>query len=411
MEWSHHTIRGGGRVPGPGRAVPGGARALPSAVGRALAPAVGRAVPAMKRASKPGRRRWLGRLLLLSLAVAMPGGAQQGGPETLLQQGAELAAAGRLAEAEVPLARAAEQAPADSRVLTLLAQVKGRLGEAAEAAGLLRRVVDLDPHSAAAHLNLGIALADSGQAQAALDQVEQAIRLEPGNAQAHLNRARMLADANRPPEARSEFAQAARLAPHDANVALFQATFEKDQQRPQAAVALLTRVVRQQPNNAAAYLLLGQSYQAVHQQEQAIAAWRRVIAIDPHSEEALYALAQALRQRKPTEAAQYMERFDLLHTQRQQTDQARALGNQAYAAMQQQQWAAAVAALEQALTVCGQCPLKAGLHERLGLAACHSGDLDRGEQELRLALSLDPEDRTAVDALQWIARQRGAPSQ
>ena len=344
--------------------------------------------------------------MVLCLCMLTASAQQQPDSQALLQQGKALASQGRLAEAEVPLTRAATADPHDSKVLTLLAQVKGRLGEGTEAAALLRRVVEQKPSSVQAHLNLAIALADSGDQKGALEEVEHAIRLDPRNAQVHLNHARMLADAGRVPEARAEFTRALQLAPQDADAALFAAVFEKDHQRPQAAIALLTKVVAQQPQNAQAYLLLGEAHESLHQQDDAIAAWRHVIAIDPSQEEALFSLSQALRQKEPSEASELLQRFNHVKVENQQTDRARELGNQAYAAMQQQQWPAAVAALQQGITVCGDCILKAGLHERLGLAECHNGDLDAGEQELRLALSLDPSDRTAVEALAWVANQR-----
>jgi tetratricopeptide (TPR) repeat protein len=355
---------------------------------------------------RPGTRTCLQVGMVLCLCVVTVRGQQQTDSQALLQQGQALASGGRLAEAEAPLTRAAAQDPYDSRVLTLLAQVKGRLGEGAEAASLLRRVVEQEPLSAPAHLNLAIALADSGDQKGALEQVEHAIRLDPHNAQAHLNHARMLADAESVTKARAEFSRAMQLAPHDTSVALFAAEFEKDHGRPQAAVALLTKVVAQQTQNAQAYLLLGQARESLHQQDDAIAAWRHVIAINPFEKEALFSLSQALRQKEPAEAAELLQRFNQVKAEEQRTDRARELGNQGYAAMQQQKWTAAVAALQRAISVCGECTLKAGLHERLGLAECHSGDLDAGEKELRLALSLDPNDRTAVEALTWVASQR-----
>lgn len=105
-----------------------------------------------------------------------------------------------------------------------------------------------------------------------------------------------------------------------------------------------------------------------------------------------------------------LEKFKLLQLRDQATDQARNLGNQAYAAMQEQSWPTAIAALRQAIEICHECMLAADLHQRLGLAECHAGNLDDGEAELRLALSLKPDDRETVSALQWIQDQRRGAS-
>ena len=73
--------------------------------------------------------------------------------------------------------------------------------------------------------------------------------------------------------------------------------------------------------------------------------------------------------------------------------------------MQQQEWQAAVLTLQEAVQLCASCSLEADLHQRLGLAECHSGNLAEGERELRVALALKPNDRETTLALQWVAAQ------
>src|SRR5258706_4506188 len=130
-------------------------------------------------------------------------GAQQGAPPSseLLDQGRKLLEAGKLAEAELVLDRAEKLAPSDSVILDLDAQVKGRLGEYANAVALLKRVIRLVPQSAQPHVDLAIALADSGTLNGALAETSAAISIAPGLVIAHLNRARILGDMNRDPKA------------------------------------------------------------------------------------------------------------------------------------------------------------------------------------------------------------------
>jgi Flp pilus assembly protein TadD len=324
----------------------------------------------------------------------------------LLQQGQSLASAGRLAEAEVPLTAAASLAPHDIQLLTLLAEVKSRLGEQAEAVQLFRQVAAVQPRSSTAHLNLAIALADTSDAQSALVEVEKAIRLDPRNARAHLNRARLLADTGRSSDARAEFLRASQLDPNNVEVDLFRGIFEKENHRPQVAAPLLRKVVEKQPGNARAYFLLGQTLAAAGKQEDAIAAWQHALTLDPASEETVYALSQALRVKDPAAATQMLEKFKQLRVEKGQTDRARELGNQAYAAMQQQAWPEAIASLQQAIKICQHCVLEAALHQRLGLAECHNGDLDTGERELRTSLALDPNDELTLKALNWVTARR-----
>src|SRR3984885_15530801 len=82
--------------------------------------------------------------------------------DQLVKDGQDLAAQGRFAEAEVPLKQAAELAPENYTVLTLLGKVEGRLRKQADAIALLRRVASGQPKMADAHVNLAIALADAG---------------------------------------------------------------------------------------------------------------------------------------------------------------------------------------------------------------------------------------------------------
>ena len=346
----------------------------------------------------------------MALSLCMLGQNRQGtqavDPGALLQQGQQLALANRLAEAEVVLQQAMALAPGDSRIATLLAEVKGRLGESNEAVRLFRRVVASQPASGEAHLNLALSLADAGDTKEAIRETEESIRLDPGNARAHLNRARLLADARRPAEARSEFLRAERLHPADPQIDYFWAVFEKDNHHPEAAVPLLAKVVAHQPEYVRALLLLGNVQQQLGHVQEAIAMWRRVIAIDASSQEAVYSLSQALRKSNPDEAAQLLERFNLLHAERQKEERVRELGNQAYAAMQHQEWQSAIVTLQQAIDLCASCSLRADLHQRLGLAECHRGNLAEGEHELRLALSLKPNDRETIAALQWVADQK-----
>ena len=77
----------------------------------------------------------------------------------LILEGQELASQGRLAEAETVLVQAESSNPHDVELLTLLAKVKGRLGQPEEAAAIFRRIVQLRPKVAENQLYLAIALA------------------------------------------------------------------------------------------------------------------------------------------------------------------------------------------------------------------------------------------------------------
>jgi tetratricopeptide (TPR) repeat protein len=326
--------------------------------------------------------------------------------DLLYQQGKQLAAEGRLAEAAIPLQKAVLLTPENVSTLTLLGKVKARLGEDVDAAALFKRVVEADPGSAEAHLNLAIALADAKDLPGALKEATRAERLAPGAASAHLNRARILSDLGHISEAREEFATAGRLDPKNAEVCFLWGSFELDNHHAASATPLLRKVISSQPNNSEAYFLLGKSLNLQERPREAIAMWRRAVAIRPDNQEAVYAVSQALRDSDPAASAEFLAKFKNLQSQRERVDRAKNLGNQAYAAMQVRDWTTAIEALGKALEICQSCALEADLYQHLGLAECHSGNLDGGEEHLRRSLALNPDDTTTVQALTWIADQR-----
>jgi tetratricopeptide (TPR) repeat protein len=319
--------------------------------------------------------------------------------EHLLQDGLALARQGRLAEAGSLLQQAQALEPANTQVLTALAQVKGRTGDLPGAIQLLRQVAQALPNSTDAHVNLAVALADQGELQGALAETGKALALAPQLASAHLNRARLLADLHRGPEARAEFVVAARLAPGDPDCFYYWAVLERDAGDAAKESVLLRKVVKLQPENSKAYELLGDSLAAQAKQSEAISAWRSALAIDPNSTAALYSLSRSLQRTDPAEAKRLRDRFAAIQQQQKKIDAVKSLGNQAYVAMGERKDAEAIQLFKQAIEQCGGCEIAAGLHKDLGLALCRTGDVAAGKQELQTALKLNPDDPDVVKAL------------
>jgi Flp pilus assembly protein TadD len=87
------------------------------------------------------------------------------------------------------------------------------------------------------------------------------------------------------------------------------------------------------------------------------------------------------------------------------------LGNFALAAAGARDWNQAVAQLEEAVEVCGNCRSKADLHKNLGLIYCRSGNLEKGERELRTAQSLKAGDPDITKSLRIIDELKNRKSQ
>jgi tetratricopeptide (TPR) repeat protein len=358
-------------------------------------------------------------LVLLSLALGagfMPAVAGQSRPtnhrpassqiDQLVKAGQDLAAQGRFAEAEVPLKQAAQLAPENYALLTLLGKVEGRLGKHADAIVLFRRVVSGQPKTADAHVNLAIALADAGNLEEALKETSTAVSLSPKLASAHLNRARVLADLHRPEEAETEFAAAHQLAPDNPDDLFYWALLEKDRGNLEKQTALFQQLVRLQPNNQTALLLLAQSLQRESKHAETIAVLRHILQLNPNSGNALYMLSMELRRTNPEEAKKLREDFAAQKRKEADLAQVKSLGNEAYVAANKQDWPEAIRILNKALESCKDCEVAAALHKNLGLALCSNGNLDEGKQELQEALKLNPSDPDIVKALSVVAQKQ-----
>jgi tetratricopeptide (TPR) repeat protein len=320
----------------------------------------------------------------------------------LLEQGRKLLEAGKLAEAELDLDRAAELAPSDPVILTLDAKVKGRLGESSSAVALLNRVIRLTPESAQAHVDLAIALADSGDLGSALAETTTAISIAPGLGIAHLNRARVLDDMKQHRKAGDEFAIAARLAPGNPDCYFYWSFAERAQGNFTKESELLKKVLKLEPGNVKAHIMLANSLLDQNRTSEAVAELRITLTIDPSSAKATYKLSRALLIIDPEESKRLLDQFTRLKAQDPVLDQAKALGNEAFHAFTLEDWRESVRLYSEAIETCGDCEIESALHRNLGLTLCRDGQIERGAAELRKALALNPDDREAAKALETI---------
>jgi Flp pilus assembly protein TadD len=296
--------------------------------------------------------------------------------------------------------------PTDARALTALGQVQEQLGKLSDSIETFRKVIGLDPHSADAHVNLGIALGDHSEIAAALDESVTAIHLAPNSADAHFLRGRLLSDLGKPETARDEFRKVLEIAPRFAEALYYWAALEGDEGDKIEQGNLLRRYLTLRPEQATAWFQLGQILQEEHRDSEAIAAWRRAIALDPHYSAALYSLGRALRSTDPVESKRLVERFEVQERDRQTIDRVNMLGNQANLKMSDLNFRGAIDDLKNAIVLCGRCDLLGALEKNLGLAYCHAGQLRAGERELKIAESLMPEDPSVKTALQTVRQQR-----
>ncbi len=220
--------------------------------------------------------------------------------------------------------------------------VRDKLGKASEAIASLRKVVELQPNSAEAHLNLGIALADSYRLEDALAEFSKAQSVAPATAATHYNVGRVLVDLRRYDEARPQLADACRLAPDYPTSYYLLALADTRTQHPAEAVEALRRLTRLQPRNADVFFLLGQNLRTLGKTQEAIAAWKQAADLDPKQTEAMYNLFREVQKTNPDEAKIYRDRFKAMQQQKQATTQAETLGNFALASANRGDYSQAV---------------------------------------------------------------------
>src|SRR5258708_23474196 len=138
--------------------------------------------------------------------------------------------------------------------------IGAKLGRGEEAIEILQKVLQVQPDSAFAHLNLGAALsADGFDLPGALNQFSEAIRLDSKSAAAHYSEGRVLYELNRFEESRVELDTAFRLQPAYPEALYLLAQVEKKTGNVQRSVELPIHLVTLEPTNSDTQLLLGRT--------------------------------------------------------------------------------------------------------------------------------------------------------
>ncbi len=323
--------------------------------------------------------------------------------------GMYLASTGLLPEARAQLKSAVALNPKDALALSDLGIVEGKLADP-DAVTTLTSAVKLQPDSSEAHLNLGIALADQHRLDEALMEFSETVRLTPDDARGHYNKGRALTDLHRDPEAQSELEKACHLQPALPGACYDAAIAERKNGKLTEAAETLKKVSTSPSADADSLLLLGQTFQDLGQMPDAIEAWRKALELKPDSHEALYKLSRALEKSDPTASALYRERFKSEEDRAQVQNRASSLGRIALEASRAGNWPLAISDFDEALRVCGDCELAWQLRKDLGLSLCNSGDLTRGEKELRIDFEQNPNDPDIKYALALIDKSRAQPA-
>ena len=315
-----------------------------------------------------------------------------------MRQGIAFARAGHYRSAQAAFETATSLRPANPLALTALGEVEDQDGHSRQSINVFRRVIELNPKSADAHINLAIALADDGHLSAALNQDESAIRIDPRSSLAHFTCGRLLDSLGRVKEAETEFRVTLSISPRYYKALLEWARLEKSVGNIPEEVKLLKRYVGLSPT-ANAYWRLGEAFQEEGRYQDAVVAWERAHSMAPDNTRVLYSLGRALRKTSPPRSRQLLHHLAIIKQDHYRIDRANLMGNHGNAEIYAGHYRKAVKDFKAALAICGNCSVSWALHENLGLAYCHAGQLSDGIHELHIAATLKPNDPSILKAL------------
>jgi len=204
---------------------------------------------------------------------------------TLLPQAVEEAVGlyrqGRLAEAEKICTRVLRARPDWFDALHLLGVIKLQGGKAGAACAHFEQALKLDPASAPAMSNLGMALAALNRDQEALSILDKAVALMPGSLEAISNRGNVLMKLNRPVEALAAFDAAVALAPGFPGARANRGNALAALGRFEEALAQYDAVLAVLPTHAETYLNRGSALMGLSRAAEAITAYDRAIVLRP----------------------------------------------------------------------------------------------------------------------------------
>ena len=294
-----------------------------------------------------------------------------------------LAGRGAFSEARQELAPALQSDPNHIKALTALGMVQGRSGDAA-AVETLRRVVTLDPASAEARLNLGIALADRDNPKTRLQSSPKPCGLRPAKPRRTITKGGCCgtSGATRRPCRRLE--RACQLDPGVADAWRTLGIARRELQLYADAVKALQELPVSRLGTQSLDYLLGQSLQSLERNEEAVVAWKAALQIDRNHMQTLYSLFRATLKTDSEQARRYQARFEALQHESFTTERSRTLSNFAITSAKAGKWDEAVGQAKEALEVCGKCSSAAALRKNLGLIECQAGRFEEGERDLQV---------------------------
>ncbi len=300
----------------------------------------------------------------------------------MLTQAQRLHQAGQLHEAEHWYRQVLQAEPAHCDALSLLGALRGALDDAAGAAALFQRLVDVRPDYPRAYFNLGIAKDRQGDTEAALRCFRQATAVDPSHAEAYFVLGVQSAKQGDMETAIACYRRAIELKPTYANA--YNNLGNLLEGRDDAAAGeCFRRAIHCDPQFAEAYSNLGAYLGRQRDFDGAIQCFQRALQLRPDHADIHYNLAMLLEKAGQLDAAA----AGFQHAMRLRPDNVDALSNLGAIYEKQDQLDAAAECFRRALalrpdSVEAQC--------NLGVVFERQGRFAEAVDSFRRSLALDP---------------------
>ncbi len=141
--------------------------------------------------------------------------------------------------------------------------------------------VKVNPQSATAYINLGVAFRDAKQIDLAIAAYQKAIAIDPRNLQPYLNLGNRYKDAKRPQEAISYFKKAVEVDPADADAYFKLGDIYRESGDSREALSYYKLGLGLRPDFARGHANLGLLYKSMNNDAEAIAAYLKAIEVKP----------------------------------------------------------------------------------------------------------------------------------
>ena len=182
-------------------------------------------------------------------------------------------------------------------------------GDLLKACECYRRAVEIAPHYAPAHLNLGIGLEAIGNIEQACTSFEAALGIDPANVYANYNLGRQFFSRNALAEAEPLLRRAVEGNPDFADARVVLSRLLESKGDLSGAAAELEHALRVRPDYFGALCNYADLLMKMHRRDDAVSALRSAVAAQPQNFDANYKLAYLLvEMEKPAEAEPLLQR-------------------------------------------------------------------------------------------------------